>query len=453
MPPASCLQADPRFRASFGAAVDVQTLWWRAPEVLYGSGSFDERIDIWSLGCVLAEMGGSRFQAWGQDSSASARGYGEALCRQLGSPAASEVSLWPRFPNKAPQFQRQPWPRPVAVCLGAMGLELLDSMLAWRASARPSAASVLEHNFVNPERFGLFQGKPWFQGVRHPWNLCVGTVGTEVLEWLRADPALLPGSPQFAALGQDFLTMNRNTKSEEGRKLIIGGALGLQCGTNAMCGLSLGSLLPLARFQAWREAFLKTNENTFANLQASARGAVERLSAEDRGRNGEKFLSLSLPQWLASCGELVFVEPGDADRGFWKEPLHQDGGASVFHMGFTLYGRRDLVCQQGFGQPDLLVENAPGTVYLGQLTGPQHQVTHVASAHESELLEVPGLGRVGVNVMMRTALFAYNRARLRDTTPSPQPLFATLHRSFRQALAHWPLCLPSLAECVAAASV
>ena len=163
-------------------------------------------------------------------------------------------------------------------------------------------------------------------------------------------------------------------------------------------------------------------------------------------------MSLTFPQWFASCGELVFVEPGDEERGFWEEPLHNDGGASVFHMGVTIYGRRDLVCLQPRGDPNVLVRNVPGTVYLGQLTGPQHQVTHAASAQAEDLLEVPGLGRVGVNVMMRTALFAFNRARLRDTTPSPQAFFAVLHESFREALASQPLCLPSLADCIAASA-
>ena len=136
------------------------------------------------------------------------------------------------------------------------------------------------------------------------------------------------------------------------------------------------------------------------------------------------------------------------ETGFWAEPEHQDGGASILHLGLTLFGRRGLVCRQGLGLPDVFVANAPGTVYLGQLTGPRHQVTHEA-AQLGDLLEVPGLGRCGVNVMMRTALFAYNRARLRNTTPSPAPLFEVLTRCFREALAARPLRLPTLAECQA----
>ena len=32
------------------------TLWYRAPEILWGSTSYDEKVDMWSAGCVCAEM-------------------------------------------------------------------------------------------------------------------------------------------------------------------------------------------------------------------------------------------------------------------------------------------------------------------------------------------------------------------------------------------------------------
>lgn len=35
---------------------EVVTLWYRAPEVLLGSARYSCPIDIWSLGCIFAEM-------------------------------------------------------------------------------------------------------------------------------------------------------------------------------------------------------------------------------------------------------------------------------------------------------------------------------------------------------------------------------------------------------------
>ncbi|CAL4078701.1 unnamed protein product [Meganyctiphanes norvegica] len=34
----------------------VATRWYRAPELLYGARSYDEGVDLWSVGCIFAEM-------------------------------------------------------------------------------------------------------------------------------------------------------------------------------------------------------------------------------------------------------------------------------------------------------------------------------------------------------------------------------------------------------------
>jgi serine/threonine protein kinase len=34
----------------------VVTLWYRAPEVLFGSRKYSTPIDLWSTGCIMGEM-------------------------------------------------------------------------------------------------------------------------------------------------------------------------------------------------------------------------------------------------------------------------------------------------------------------------------------------------------------------------------------------------------------
>ncbi len=34
----------------------VVTLWYRAPELLLGQETYDPSIDIWSVGCIMAEL-------------------------------------------------------------------------------------------------------------------------------------------------------------------------------------------------------------------------------------------------------------------------------------------------------------------------------------------------------------------------------------------------------------
>lgn len=34
----------------------VTTRWYRAPEILMGGKDYDEKIDVWAVGCILAEI-------------------------------------------------------------------------------------------------------------------------------------------------------------------------------------------------------------------------------------------------------------------------------------------------------------------------------------------------------------------------------------------------------------
>lgn len=34
----------------------VATRWYRAPELLLANENYDEKIEVWSVGCILAEM-------------------------------------------------------------------------------------------------------------------------------------------------------------------------------------------------------------------------------------------------------------------------------------------------------------------------------------------------------------------------------------------------------------
>lgn len=53
--------ADFGLARSFGLPVrmythEVVTLWYRAPEILLGSQLYSTAVDVWSLGCIFAEM-------------------------------------------------------------------------------------------------------------------------------------------------------------------------------------------------------------------------------------------------------------------------------------------------------------------------------------------------------------------------------------------------------------
>ena len=46
--------------AGAGLTSYVVTRWYRAPELLVGAPAYDAAIDVWSVGCVLAELLGRK---------------------------------------------------------------------------------------------------------------------------------------------------------------------------------------------------------------------------------------------------------------------------------------------------------------------------------------------------------------------------------------------------------
>ncbi|XP_074594085.1 cyclin-dependent kinase 20-like [Brevipalpus obovatus] len=69
----------------------VCTRWYRSPELLYGSNSYDASIDLWSIGCIVAEMN-QKLPLFRGDSDI------EQLClvvKQLGKPPDS----WSKMPD------------------------------------------------------------------------------------------------------------------------------------------------------------------------------------------------------------------------------------------------------------------------------------------------------------------------------------------------------------------
>ena len=43
-------------RVGRGYSHAVATRWYRAPELLYGARDYGAGVDVWALGCVLAEL-------------------------------------------------------------------------------------------------------------------------------------------------------------------------------------------------------------------------------------------------------------------------------------------------------------------------------------------------------------------------------------------------------------
>jgi hypothetical protein len=428
---------------------EVTTIWYRAPEVLWEDPAFGCKVDIWALGLVMAEMTGYVFHQTPAGTMAAdiAFRHGRALVKQLGTPEVSSRSPWTSWKTISPAVVRQPWKADVRRLVGSSGELLLDAMLSWDPKQRPSACLAGQHVFLNPLRFGLggctasaatfrrgfepVRRIVPYTGIRHPWNLLTGTIGAETLKWLQQD------FDDTGPMDIDFTASRRDVKTEEGRKFIMAGRMANDPACKTMCTLSLAKLLPLPRLRAWFAAFKIVNAESVGALARDARASAAKCGIEGKDENRKHFMESPIDSWFGAAAELCISKAG----GSWQEKKHQDGGASVLHMGVTLFGKRRMTCEQVGGE-DVWVDNIPGTVYLGGLTGPRHGVRHEPSA-EDELLH----GSMSVTVMLRTTLFPHVQSRVRGVTPHPQEFFRAISSSFADSFAASPWHLPSLEAC------
>ena len=136
-------------------------------------------------------------------------------------------------------------------------------------------------------------------------------------------------------------------------------------------------------------------------------------------------------------------------KGSWEEPLHFDGGASILHMGLTLWGSRKLVCKTKTVREEAIVlECDPGHVYFAPVTGFQHQVQHTQPP-QVDYCNLPGLGEVSVSIMIRTSMFAHSYGRCTKVPPGPHAVFEMCSQAITAWLQHDSLFIPSLRECQA----
>ena len=282
------------------------------------------------------------------------------------------------------------------------------------------------------------------------------------------DPGLRLGTPDFAAWARflqfrDIGGTGKTFRIEEGRKLLVAGAIG-ECGSKHMCGQKLARSFPLPRATDVIMAFVTVNKPLFADIFARARAQLRRMGEGLTTHvNIKQFLEEPFERMLFTSGELHVAEPGDRERGFWEEACHKDGAGSLLHLSLTVFGRRDVRCEQSSdasdsaGLSDVLISCRPGTLYFGAMTGPKHQVRHTEAAphelwkdprreEERSTAVTGGPGVYAVTIQARTGLFAHCRAHQRDTSPAPWEGFKVIVENIRQGIARMPFRLPTMEQ-------
>lgn len=125
----------------------VVTLWYRAPEVLLKS-NYASPVDIWSCGCIFAELFSRRPLFPGQ----SENDQLAKIFEVIGSPAEEEwpeeVTLsWRTFSNFRPTPLYQMIPE-----LDSDAQDILERIFLFDPNKRSSALQILNHNYFSSYR-------------------------------------------------------------------------------------------------------------------------------------------------------------------------------------------------------------------------------------------------------------------------------------------------------------
>ena len=126
---------------------EVITLWYRAPEILLGGRHYSTGVDMWSIGCIFAELANKR-PLWPGDSEIDML---FRIFRLLGTP---NESMWPgvsALPDFKPTFPQWPSQKACKACpnLCAEGQDLFKKMMLYNPTKRISAKQALKHPYFN----------------------------------------------------------------------------------------------------------------------------------------------------------------------------------------------------------------------------------------------------------------------------------------------------------------
>jgi len=126
---------------------EVVTLWYRAPEILLGQKQYSTPVDIWSVGCIFAEMA-QRRPLFAGDSEIDQI---FKIFRIQGTPKESTwpgVTSLPDFKSTFPKWQPVSLTKQVPN-LDSAGIDLLSKMISYEPSSRISARDALNHPYFD----------------------------------------------------------------------------------------------------------------------------------------------------------------------------------------------------------------------------------------------------------------------------------------------------------------
>ena len=159
-------------------------------------------------------------------------------------------------------------------------------------------------------------------------------------------------------------------------------------------------------------AFVRVNSAPIEDLAARIQRSLADLPPDVlENKNAKHLLETPPSEWLFKFVMIQIMRPGDR-----RDKRHVDGGASLLHLGLSVFGHRTLVFwEEGRDQPHRATQTA-GDMYLSSPALFEHQVLH-EDADGDGLLPMDDMGPCKVALQLRCNIFSHNRA----TTPPAGP--------------------------------
>jgi hypothetical protein len=445
--------------------VPICTVTYRAPDLLLGSERFGPDLDMWSFGCVAAELflrdeplfhphtGGSKqeellileaqFRLLGtpaKDTSTFAwmksLPFFAKFCGQDGSKLRTKGSSeWPpkRMRGSPPQLE-----------------DLVAKTLQWKPEERLSAASACLHSFITSSPLSVQIAAR--KGKNGLGTIAEGFLDEEVLEYLQKCPTWPQWHEECRQNNFQTTTAKQSVRAAERELHMKREFVGYIDAKNPPTCKSLNSdanipLIQSERLAMFVKAFRRGAKTWLHQLTARVRGAIARegLPAEFLAANGLVFTEEDFADNALVYASVQLLRIGEREDGW-----HTDGGSSLLHAALTIFGSRHVQVKLEDGSCISLPQR-PGSFYIGNLCAMSHNVVHGEHAAGS-FGDGPPSKQVQIAVMLRSDVFRNARARKINATPGPLELFRIVNTETAKHLSEQPLYLPDLAAVMAEAT-